>query len=187
MCHLKNFVFFSHYIQSMQDRISPLQTPSLPLWFAYRNKTKQFTVGASQNSSFPFSSQDLLGCFFLHVYTYTHTYTDIHTLASSEIVVTFFGFLLWPVPEVLLPAHPADLPAPGHWLAEAPKPWCTSPGSLCKDLWLPWQSFNPIHASFLNWLHKPQTGLWTIASFPQKCHYFNKTETHSSTTSSLHW
>lgn len=158
-----------------------------PFWLAYRNKPNQTKpVYSGYQPKFTFSlQQPRLTWMFLSpcVYKYTH----IHTLASSEIVVTSFGSLLWPVPEALLPPDPADLPAPGHWLAEAAQPWCTRPGGLPRDLWLPRQSFNPISAPFLNWLHKLQTGLQTIASFPQKCHYLNKTETHSFTASSLHW
>lgn len=120
MCHLKVFVFFSSVFKACRTEYHFFRL-HLSLWFAYRNKTKQFTGCASQSSSFPFSSQDFSGCFFLHVYIYIYIYRYTHASASSATSVSSLVFLLPPCPRA-----PPDSGIPCRALA--PSAPCFSTG-----------------------------------------------------------
>lgn len=169
MSHLEDFVFFSHHVPSIQDRMSPLYIPPLSLCFAYRKKTKQFTVGTGQNFSF-FLQQLSLTRLVRSSPCYTDT--DSHTQA---VTVTRSGS------SGVSPRWQPALQGTRSAGSTSPAASAGTSGSLA----LAPSTLAPSALARPNRPHELQTGL-SIAPFPQKCHHCSHTESRFSTTSSLH-
>lgn len=108
MCHLDNFVLFSHYAPNTQDRM-PLQQPP-PLSFSpsgLPTESKQNSLQWVPAKIHLFLSAaetylDASFCMCIH----TNIHTQPHTSQPFvKLQVTSFGFLLLPFPEALL--HPS--------------------------------------------------------------------------------